>query len=327
MDGCWLHPPDCQGVSLASVAAVDQGGVRQATHTCSAGCRHTGLKPTALATRHTPMSPQVADFGLAMPLSAGDSHATLLARGTPTHMSPELFTAGHISKASDVFAYGVLLFEIMTGQRAYAGVPIPLLPHEVAVQGLRPQWPPGMPPGCRDLRRLAESCWAHNPQDRCVGVAGGLVTRLLVRPERASGPCGMHLGRPSRLRTVQPMLLLPDPAPTSCRPGFAEVIARLEALQQQQGPAAPAPASARATAASSSQQPAIAEAAAAAAAGDSSSSSSPIVLRLPPLPPRQQRRPGATGLLVSPSGGGRGGQCAGINSALWSEVPYGEELS
>ncbi|KAF8060546.1 RPL6 [Scenedesmus sp. PABB004] len=109
---------------------------------------------------------KVADFGLALPLGPADTHATMAARGTPTHMSPELFMAGHVSKASDVYAYGVLLYEIMTGQRAYAGVPIPLLPHEVARQGLRPTWPPGMPSGCRDLRRLAEACWAQQPQDR-----------------------------------------------------------------------------------------------------------------------------------------------------------------
>ncbi|KAF8060547.1 D-xylose 1-dehydrogenase NADP(+) 2 [Scenedesmus sp. PABB004] len=113
-----------------------------------------------------PLTAKVADFGLAMPLGPADTHATLCARGTPTHMSPELFMAGHVSKASDVYAYGVLLYEIMTGQRAYAGVPIPLLPHEVARQGLRPTWPPGMPSGCRDLRRLAEACWAQQPQDR-----------------------------------------------------------------------------------------------------------------------------------------------------------------
>jgi serine/threonine protein kinase len=81
-------------------------------------------------------------------------------------MSPELFMAGRVSKASDVYAYGILLYEVVTGQRAYAGVPIPLLPHEVARQRLRPQWPPGLPPGCKDLCRLAEACWAHEPQDR-----------------------------------------------------------------------------------------------------------------------------------------------------------------
>lgn len=70
-----------------------------------------------------------------------------------------------------MYAYGILLFEIMTGQRAYGGIPIPLLPHQVAMQGARPQWPPGMPPGCRDLCKLAEACWAQKPQDRCEGVA------------------------------------------------------------------------------------------------------------------------------------------------------------
>eukprot|EP00775_Hariotina_reticulata_P008079 gene8079-8273_t len=109
---------------------------------------------------------KVADFGLALPLDPQDTHATMAARGTPTHMSPELFMAGRVSKASDVYAYGILLYEVVTGQRAYAGVPIPLLPHEVARQRLRPQWPPGLPPGCKDLCRLAEACWAQEPQDR-----------------------------------------------------------------------------------------------------------------------------------------------------------------
>lgn len=78
-------------------------------------------------------------------------------------MAPELFTDGHVSKSSDVFAFGILLYEIVTGQRAYAGVPIPLLPHRVAVEGLRPTWPSDVP--C-DMMRLAESCWIGNPQRR-----------------------------------------------------------------------------------------------------------------------------------------------------------------
>jgi serine/threonine protein kinase len=75
--------------------------------------------------------------------------------------------SGHVSKASDVYAYGILLYELMTAKRAYVGIPIPLLPHQVALQGLRPEWPEGLPRGCRDLKKLAEACWAHKPQDRC----------------------------------------------------------------------------------------------------------------------------------------------------------------
>jgi serine/threonine protein kinase len=83
-------------------------------------------------------------------------------------MAPELLISGHVSKASDVYAYGILLFEIITAKRAYAGVPIPLLPHQVAMQGMRPEWPQGLPPGCRDLKKLAQACWSHDPQDRWV---------------------------------------------------------------------------------------------------------------------------------------------------------------
>lgn len=87
-------------------------------------------------------------------------------QGTPTHMSPELFMSGHVSKASDVYALGILLHELISGHRAYQGVPIPLLPHEVAVKGLRPKWPTGLPEEYRDLQSLAEACWAPQPQDR-----------------------------------------------------------------------------------------------------------------------------------------------------------------
>lgn len=92
---------------------------------------------------------------------------SLLVQGTPTHMSPELIISGHVSRASDVYAFGILLYEVITGQRAYAGIPIPLLPHEVARQGLRPKWPADLPPHYKQWMPLAEACWTSKPADRC----------------------------------------------------------------------------------------------------------------------------------------------------------------
>lgn len=45
--------------------------------------------------------------------------------------STELLLCGHVSKAVDVYAYGVLLFELFTGERAWEGMPRALLPARV----------------------------------------------------------------------------------------------------------------------------------------------------------------------------------------------------
>jgi serine/threonine protein kinase len=83
-------------------------------------------------------------------------------------MSPELFLSGRVSKASDVYSFGVCVYELVTGMRAFSGVPLPLLPHEVAVVGLRPEWPRDVGPCYSRLQSMAEACWAQDACDRWV---------------------------------------------------------------------------------------------------------------------------------------------------------------
>ncbi|KAK9054060.1 hypothetical protein SSX86_025136 [Deinandra increscens subsp. villosa] len=60
----------------------------------------------------------VGDFGLAKLLDHQDSHVTTAVRGTVGHIAPEYLFTGQSSDKTDVFGFGILLLELITGQRA-----------------------------------------------------------------------------------------------------------------------------------------------------------------------------------------------------------------
>lgn len=60
----------------------------------------------------------VGDFGLAKLLDHRDTHVTTAVRGTVGHIAPEYLSTGQSSEKTDVFGFGILLLELITGQRA-----------------------------------------------------------------------------------------------------------------------------------------------------------------------------------------------------------------
>ncbi|XP_074309535.1 proline-rich receptor-like protein kinase PERK8 isoform X2 [Silene latifolia] len=60
---------------------------------------------------------QVADFGLAKLAMDADTHVSTRVMGTFGYMAPEYATTGKLTEKSDVYSYGVVLLELITGRR------------------------------------------------------------------------------------------------------------------------------------------------------------------------------------------------------------------
>jgi serine/threonine protein kinase len=62
--------------------------------------------------------PVVGDFGLAQLVDVRKTSVTTQIRGTMGHIAPEYLSTGKSSERTDVFGYGIMLLELVTGQRA-----------------------------------------------------------------------------------------------------------------------------------------------------------------------------------------------------------------
>ncbi|CAI9109479.1 OLC1v1009303C4 [Oldenlandia corymbosa var. corymbosa] len=60
----------------------------------------------------------VGDFGLAKLVDVKKTNVTTQVRGTMGHIAPEYLSTGKSSEKTDVFGYGIMLLELVTGQRA-----------------------------------------------------------------------------------------------------------------------------------------------------------------------------------------------------------------
>ena len=141
-----------------------------------AGVIHRDLKPANIKLKPDG-TVKVLDFGLAKALDTtpeGDPSLspTLTAAatqmgvimGTAAYMSPEQASGALVDRGSDVWGIGVVLFEMLTGQRVFTG---DTTSHVLAsILKSDPEWnllAPGTP---RQLQRLLRRCLDKNPKRR-----------------------------------------------------------------------------------------------------------------------------------------------------------------
>lgn len=149
------------------------------------GVIHRDIKPSNILMDGD--EPKLADFGLAAELEAGgDLTRFTSVIGTPHYLAPEALSGGSaaLGVASDIYALGVVLFQLLTGRTPFAGASPAELPALVA--GMEAPAPRLLAPAVpRDLETICLKCLERDPDRRyssAAALAGDLQRFLRGEP-------------------------------------------------------------------------------------------------------------------------------------------------
>jgi len=130
---------------------------------------HCDIKPENVLLKSDPSKAigfvtKLSDFGLAKLLRENYYIVNRSGSGTVTHLAPELFQVGSkLTTAVDTFSFGIMMWELYTGQRAYGGLGRDAIIDRVYKKKARPIFPLGVPPA---YAALAKACWDNDPPTR-----------------------------------------------------------------------------------------------------------------------------------------------------------------
>jgi tRNA A-37 threonylcarbamoyl transferase component Bud32 len=166
-----LPPPEAAHL-LAQVAAA-------LTQAHELGVVHRDVKPDNIMLQ-ADGAPEVklTDFGIARVLDTAGLTTPHAIMGTPHYMAPEA-AAGTVDSAADVYAVGIVLYELVSGRPPYSGEPLAVLRSHVEQE---PERPSGMPDEVWDV-----ITWCVDKDPRRRPSAGELALELRDLARRTAG--------------------------------------------------------------------------------------------------------------------------------------------
>ena len=162
-----------------------------------AGVTHRDIKPGNVIL--TKDGAKVLDFGLAKSTAQpGPTEETLTAvlategtiLGTPQYMAPEQFEGKEADARSDIWAFGAVLYEMASGQKAFQGK------NDSSLLGAILSADPPPMATAPALEKLAKRCLSKGPDDRYQSIRDALLDLRSITTARVEEPAKSAAAKP-----------------------------------------------------------------------------------------------------------------------------------
>jgi DNA-binding CsgD family transcriptional regulator/tetratricopeptide (TPR) repeat protein len=171
-------------LSISESARIFAEVASALSHAHKRGVIHRDIKPENILIDGESGRSLVTDFGIAQTVGGPSLTATGLVMGTPKYLSPEQVTGEPVDHRADVYALGLMAYEMIAGEEPYPGTtPTAVMMKRLAgppepLRNLRPEVPSG-------LADLISACLQPEPSQRLNDASE--ISRSLSAPVALAG--------------------------------------------------------------------------------------------------------------------------------------------